>query len=110
MEPRPDVVLINLGTNGVPQLEDVVESLEKVRLRVGKAARVIVMVPLSGAARARVTEAVEAYRQSSADLGTHLLDLGKIEFETCDGVHPTAAGHKAVFEIALPRIKALIGE
>jgi lysophospholipase L1-like esterase len=110
IDPRPEVVLINLGTNGVPQLEDVVESLEKVRLRVGKAARVIVMVPLSGAARARVTEAFEAYRQSSADRGTHLLDLGKIEFETCDGVHPTAAGHKAVFEMALPRIKALIGE
>lgn len=108
MEPRPDVVLINLGTNGVPLLEDVVDSLEKVRLRVGKSARVIVMVPLSGAARATVTEAVEAYRQSSADRGTHFLDLGKIEFETCDGVHPTAAGHKTVFELALPKLRALL--
>lgn len=109
IQPRPDVVLINLGTNGVPQLEDVVDALEKVRLRVGKASRVVVMVPLSGAARARVTEAFEAYRKSSGDLETRLLDLGKIEFETCDGVHPTAAGHRAVFDLALPKMKALLG-
>ena len=108
MAPKPSVVLINLGTNGVPQVEDVVDGLEKVRLRVGKAAQVIVMVPLSGAARARLTEAFEAYAKASGDSATHLLDLGKIEFETCDGVHPTAAGHASVFELALPRLRALL--
>jgi hypothetical protein len=108
MNPRPSVVLINLGTNGVPQVEDVVVALEKLRLRVGKEARVVVMVPLSGAARAKVTEAYEAYRAASGDRATDLLDLGKIEFETCDGVHPTAAGHNAVFELMLPKVRALL--
>jgi hypothetical protein len=108
LEPLPEVVLINLGTNGVPAVEDVVGSLEKLRRRVGGKCRVVVMVPISGAARARVTEAVESYRMGSGDKGTVLLDLGKIEFETCDGVHPTAAGHAAVFEHALPRMKAIL--
>jgi len=102
LRPAPDVVLVNLGTNGRPTLEEVTGSLAAIRRRAGPAARLIVMVPVSGAARAEVTAGFDAYLAGSRDDRASLVDLGKFSFGTADGVHPTAAGHRQIFEQAVP--------
>ncbi len=92
----PDVVLVNLGENGEPSLGSVTDALAKLRLRAGPTARLIVMVPLSGKGRAEVTTAVNTYRDSHHDSGVRLVDPGAIRYETADGQHPTANGHRAI--------------
>ncbi len=96
----PDVVLINLGENGEPAQGSVMEALSKLRLRAGLAAKIIVMVPLSGRGRTEVTNAVRTYCDTSRDDGVRLVDLGAIRYETADGQHPTAAGHRTIYEAA----------
>lgn len=108
LQPPPDVVSVNLGTNGKPQLDDVVGSLLAVRKRAGPQAVLIVMVPFSGAAKAEVTAGFEAYVQESGDRRAHLVDLGRFPFATADGVHPTAAGHKAIVERLLPALEPIV--
>ncbi|MGN6545700.1 MAG: SGNH/GDSL hydrolase family protein [Aureliella sp.] len=108
LRPAPSVVLINLGTNGRPKEQAVIDALEKIRERAGEEALIIVMVPVSGAARAEVTSAFEKYRAEHRDADAQLLDLGPLEFATCDGVHPTAAGHRSIYEAALPAIDRLL--
>jgi len=106
--PCPEVVLINLGENGAPQAETVIAALTKLRLRCLPETRIIVMIPVSGRARAEVTAAVESYLQTSKDARTHLVDLGTIKFETADGQHPTAAGHQSIYKAALPFLDKLL--
>jgi hypothetical protein len=107
LTPPPAVVLINLGANGRPKDDDVIAALEKLRLRAGGDATIIVMIPVSGAARAEVTRAFGAYKAAARDGKAHLLDLGRIAFATTDKVHPIAAGHQAIFETARPALDAI---
>lgn len=106
--PCPDVVLINLGENGAPKPEPVLAALTKLRLRTRPDTKVIVMIPVSGKARTEITAAVNTYLQTSKDAHTHLVDLGSIPFDTCDGQHPTAAGHKAIYQAAIPHLDKLL--
>lgn len=106
--PCPQVVLINLGENGAPNAETVIAGLAKLRLRTSPETRVIVMVPVSGRARAEVTAAVQSYVESSKDTRTQLVDLGTVKFETADGQHPTAAGHEAIYKAALPFLDKVV--
>lgn len=108
LQPAPDVVLINLGENRAPKAETVIAALTKLRQRCTPETKVIVMIPVSGRARAEVTAAVQSYVETSKDKRTHLVDLGQIQFETCDGQHPTAAGHQAIYEKALPFFDKLV--
>ncbi|MES2658913.1 MAG: hypothetical protein V4689_09855 [Verrucomicrobiota bacterium] len=100
--PAPRVVLINLGENGTPPVEAVVSSLTKLRERCAPDTRIMVMIPVSGRARAELTSAVEVYQQAGKDPHLHLIDLGKVAFDTADGQHATAAGHRAIYQTALP--------
>lgn len=106
--PCPQVVLINLGENGAPKAEAVRAALTKLRERCSPETKVMVMVPVSGRARAEVSSAVMAYIEGSRDRQTHLVDLGEIKFETADGQHPTAAGHQAIYKAALPFFDKLL--
>ncbi|MCX6225795.1 MAG: alpha/beta hydrolase fold domain-containing protein, partial [Bacteroidia bacterium] len=106
--PAPGVVLINLGENGAPAKEHVISALTKLRSRATKEAKIIVMIPVSGCARARVTEAFNDYQSSSGDGCIYLVDLGFFGFETGDGQHPTAAGHETVYKAALPAFEAIM--
>lgn len=108
LRPTPDLVLINLGENRAPKTETVTAALTKLRQRCKPETKVIVMIPVSGKARAEVSAAVKSYLDSSKDPRTHLVDLGDIKFETCDGQHPTAAGHQAIYEAALPHFEKLL--
>lgn len=108
LEPSPEVVLINLGENGVPPEPLVAKALTKIRDRVGKAARIIVMVPVSGRGKDRITQAFNGYKATSKDACAFLVDLGRIAFDTCDGQHPTMAGHTAIFHAALSACDAIL--
>jgi hypothetical protein len=106
--PCPKVVLVNLGENGAPQPEHVIAALTRLRERCLPDTRIIVMIPVSGRARAEVTAAVESYLQSSKDPHAHLIDLGTVRFKTADGQHPTADGHQSIYEAALPHLDKLV--
>lgn len=108
LAPLPDVVTVNLGTNGRPRPDDVAAALTAVRKRSGPRAALIVMVPFNGGARAEVTAGFDAYVKGSGDERAHLVDLGEVAFATCDGVHPTAAGHETLFEKLLPAMEPLV--
>jgi len=106
--PRPDIVMINLGENGAPKAADVTGALTMLRSRTGDLTKVIVMIPVSGKARAEVTAAFNAYKAASQDGNIFLVDLGKISYATADGQHPTAAGHRSIYTAALPAFDKLI--
>ncbi len=110
LKPLPAVVMVNLGENGNPAEEEVVPSLLKLRSRVDELTQIFVMVPISGKARAEVKKAFDYYQNSTKDANCHLVDLGKWEFDTCDGGHPTAAGHRLITDLALPVIDKIIGK
>jgi len=110
LEPPPDIVSVNLGTNGKPRVEDVTAALMALRKRAGPRATLIVMVPFNGAARAEVTAGFAAYEQATGDGRAHLIDVGRFEFATADRVHPTAAGHRTIFERLLPAIEPIIDQ
>lgn len=110
LQPSPDVVLINLGENARPPADQVISALEKIRLRCQPSTKIIVMIPISGRARNEVTLAVKAYQEKSNDKLCDLVDLGEIDFETADGQHPTAAGHQAIYDKALPYFQKIINE
>jgi hypothetical protein len=109
LDPIPDFVLINLGENPVPADDIIIDEMRKVRSRVNKTTKIVVMIPVSGRARAEVIRSFNAYKASAQDACIHLLDLGQIKYETCDGQHPTAAGHKSIYEVALPAFDAILG-
>lgn len=109
MRAVPSVVLINLGENGVPAGRDVTEALGTLRRRVEPATKIIVMLPLSGRGRAEISRAFEAYKAAARDDNAWLIDLGQVSYATADGQHPTAAGHRAIFEAALPAFNAILG-
>ena len=50
------------------------------------------------------------YKQSEKDDRAYLVDLGKFPFSTCDGLHPTTAGHRTIYETALPAFDAILKE
>jgi hypothetical protein len=102
LKPAPSVVLINLGENGAPADADVIRALEKLRSRVTATTRVIVMIPVSGRGRAEITRAFAAYKVSTKDEHAYLIDAGQTAYATTDGQHPSAAGHQAIYEKALP--------
>jgi len=106
--PCPKVVLINLGENGAPKSEHVTAALARLRERCSPDTRIIVMIPVSGRSCAEVTSAVESYLQSNKDPHTHIVDLGTVRFKTADGQHPTAEGHQAIYEAALPHLDKLV--
>jgi acetyl esterase/lipase len=106
--PCPDVILINLGENAAPKPEPVLAALNKLRLRTSPATKIIVMIPVSGKARTEVTAAVQTYLQRNKDAHTHLVDLGTLTFDTCDGQHPTASGHKSIYQAARPHFEKLL--
>ena len=110
LKPAPAVTLINLGANGVQPEAEIVAALKKVRSRIGKQCKLIVMVPTSGAAREVTTLALNNYKQSEKDDRAYLVDLGKFPFSTCDGLHPTTAGHRTIYETALPAFDAILKE
>ncbi|HEX8912436.1 MAG TPA: SGNH/GDSL hydrolase family protein [Humisphaera sp.] len=109
LTPAPAVVLVNLGANGVPPEADVVAALTKLRARAGRDARLIVMVPTGGQARDAIARAFATYKAASGDGAAHLVDLGAIKFATCDGLHPTTAGHEEIFRAAVPAFDAILG-
>jgi hypothetical protein len=100
LSPAPDVVLVNLGENGPPADAAVTQALVKLRSRVNPTSKVFVMIPASGRARAELTRAFNTYKSSAKDENTSLVDLGQVAFDTCDGQHPTAAGHQVIFNTA----------
>jgi len=108
LRPLPDIVLINLGENGVPADKDVVAALGKIRSRINAVAKMIVMIPVSGKGRTEITRAFHAYQSAAKDGRAYLIDLGRITFTTCDGQHPTAAGHQAIYAVALPAFDRII--
>ncbi len=108
LSPIPDVVLINLGENGAPAAAAVKGALVKLRSRVNQATKIIVMIPVSGRARAEVTRAFNSYKNSSRDTSVYLVDLGWLTFATCDGQHPTTAGHQVIYKAALPVLDAIV--
>jgi len=110
LSPVPDIVLINLGENGAPPGAAVTQALSKLRSRVNKATKIIVMIPVSGRGRAEITRAFNSYKKTAQDENAYLVDLGKIAFATCDGQHPTAAGHQAIYKAALPAVDAIVGK
>jgi lysophospholipase L1-like esterase len=110
LNPPPDIVLINLGENGAPAEADVFQALRKLRHRVPQRTKIIVMIPVSGRARAEVTRAFNSYKNSAKDENAYLVDLGQVTFATCDGQHPTAAGQQAIYEAALPALDPIVGK
>jgi len=108
LKPEPAVVLINLGANGVTPEAEIVSALKRVRSRAGKDAKLIVMIPTSGAAMEVTTQALNNYKNSEKDNLAYLVDLGKFTFGTCDGLHPTAAGHQTIFKTAIPAFDAIL--
>ena len=110
LQPSPDVVLINLGENARPPAEQVITAMEKIRLRCQSTTKIIVMIPVSGRARTEITAAVMSYQEKSKDQLSYLVDLGKIDFETADGQHPTAAGHQTIYNIALAHLQKILGQ
>jgi len=106
--PIPDVVLINLGENGVPAVTSVSQALVKLRRRVNLATKIFIMVPASGKARAEITRAFNNYTNSTHDARVFLADLGPLKFATADGTHPTAGGHQSIYQAAVPVIDSII--
>ena len=106
--PIPDVVLINLGENGVPALTSVSQALVKLRSRVNPATKIIVMIPASGKARAEITRAFSSYTNSTHDARSFLADLGPLRFATADGTHPTAGGHQSIYQDTVPVFDSII--
>lgn len=104
------MVLINLGENGIPADADVIQALEKVRSRVNSAAKIIVMIPVSGKGRVEITRAFTRYKNAANDGNAYLIDLGSIQYATGDGQHPTAAGHQTLFQAVLPVIDAIVAD
>lgn len=88
---------------------DVTGALGTLRRRAEPATKIIVMLPLSGRGRAEISRAFEAYKAAARDDNAWLIDLGQIPYGTADGQHPTAAGHRAIFEAALPAFDAILG-
>ena len=109
LDPSPALVLINLGENGAPAEGPVIQALARIRSRVARDTRIVVMVPVSGRGRTEVAKAVDRYKKSAGDENTCLVDLGQLTFATCDGQHPTAAGHQAIYEAAVPVFGKLLG-
>jgi hypothetical protein len=109
LDPAPALVLINLGENGAPAEGPVIQALARIRSRVARDTRIVVMVPVSGRGRTEVAKAVDRYKKSAGDENTCLVDLGQLTFATCDGQHPTAAGHQAIYEAAVPVFGKLLG-
>ncbi|MBK1881941.1 alpha/beta hydrolase fold domain-containing protein [Luteolibacter pohnpeiensis] len=99
--PAPGVVLINLGENGAPPEDAVVAALQRLRQRCGAETKIIVMIPVSGRARAEITNGLSRYRELKQDSRIYLADLGLMEFPTIDGQHPTTAGHQMIYQAAL---------
>ncbi len=110
LSPPPDVVLVNLGENGKPAEAAVVQALVKLRSRVNQATRIFVMIPVSGRARDEVKHSFNSYKESTKDGNAYLVDVGQVAFDTCDGQHPTAAGHLAIYKAALPVLEEMMGK
>ncbi len=110
LNPLPDVALINLGENGAPSERAVTNALARLRLRAGPGTKIVVMIPVSGRARDEVTRAFQSYRNSALDERAFLVDLGRVSFATCDGQHPTAAGHRTIYQTALPALDIIVGK
>lgn len=108
LSPAPTVALVNLGENGAPAAPDVTNALTKLRHRTGQQTKIIVMIPVSGRARAEVTAAFHAYQAASGDANSFLVDLGQLAVATADGQHPNAVGHRAIYNAALPAIERIL--
>lgn len=108
LSPTPEVVMINLGENGVPAETDVTQALSKLRSRVSRTTKIIVVIPVSGKGRAELTQAFNSYKNLDHDDNAYLVDLGQITFATADGQHPTAAGHQSIYKAALPALDAIL--
>lgn len=108
LNPVPEIVLINLGENGVPALASVTNALFKLRSRVSLSTKIIVMTPVSGAAVNRLAQSFNSYTNSSADTNAFLVNLGRFDFATGDGQHPTEQGHQTIYHAALPYFDAII--
>lgn len=105
LSPVPQVVLVNLGENGVPPEEAVKAALSKLRQRCSADRRILVMIPVSGRGRAEISAAVANHIRASHDKNTYLVDAGAPHFDTADGQHPTAAGHRAIFRVLVPLVE-----
>lgn len=94
----PDYWLINQGTNDGGDVTSVAQTrLGQARTEAGAVTQIFLLVPFSGAHRAQLTSAYNAYVVANpTDHNIHLLDLGSISFGTTDGLHPNAAGHQTL--------------
>ncbi len=109
LDPKPDVVLINLGENGVPPANSVTDALTKMRSRAGSKAKIILMIPLSGKGRKEIANAFSSYKESAfGDSNVFLVDLNDISYETADGQHPTANGHQTVYRKLVSKLDEII--
>ncbi len=108
LDPIPAVVLINLGENGPPADASVIKALTTLRSRVNADSKILVMIPISGGARAQITRAFGAYKDAAKDPNAFLVDLGHVTFATCDGQHPTAEGHRTVYDGAIRVIDPIV--
>ena len=108
LSPSPEVILINLGENGAPGEASVIAALTRLRSRVKADAKILVIIPVSGRARAEIQKAFTQYQTTSQDHAAYLIDLGPVTFATCDGQHPTATGHQSIFQAALPRLDPIL--
>lgn len=108
LSPVPDLVMINLGENGAPADAAVIQALGKIRCRVVATTKIVVMIPVSGRGKAELNRAVASYKSTAKDEHVFLVDLGSLSFDTCDGQHPTAAGHEVIFKAARPVLEALL--
>jgi acetyl esterase/lipase len=66
------------------------------------------MIPASGRARKELTKAFVSYQSAAGDKYVYLVDLGFFGFDTGDGQHPAAAGHKTIYTAALPALDAIL--
>ena len=109
LDPKPDVVLINLGENGVPPANSVTDALTKIRSRAGNKAKIILMIPWSGRGRKEIANAFSSYKESAfGDSNVFLVDLKDISYETADGQHPTANGHQTVYRKLVSKLDEII--
>jgi|SRR5580765_264152 len=116
LDPSPDYVIVNLGTNDPDQdLSGVIEGwFQKVRIATESTVPIVVLVPFNGHNRASLKEAVEAIH----DLHVHFIDLGPdwsygvsnyghASMRSMDGLHPSAeatAEYAAAIAASIARV------
>jgi hypothetical protein len=102
LNPTPDYLLLNMGTNGGVSSGTVVSNwLTSIRATTGATTDIFVIVPFNRTGSANITAGFNSYKTSSGDTKVFLIDLGSdgITYSTStptyshDGLHPNIVGH-----------------